>query len=158
MPTDNEINDLATTFAAKVQARYRPATPDEAPHALDDFDAIVRANDLPFDYEKSDLYDEAVILACVMLEPAEGVMPRWVPRTGNFICNRRAQPDAATNRGGIEMYSVQGFRPCLTGSRRASSPTCAASVASHSTPRPRTMPSPPTAVPAGLRGKDTFVV
>jgi hypothetical protein len=79
-----EINDLATTFAAKVQARYRPATPDEAPHALDDFDAIVRANDLPFDYEKSDLYDEAVILARVMLEPTEGVMPCWVPRTGKL--------------------------------------------------------------------------
>ena len=84
MPTDNEIHDLATTFVAKVQVRYRPATSDEAPHALDDFDAIVRANDLPFDYEKSDLYDEAVILACVMLEPTEGVMPCWVPRTGKL--------------------------------------------------------------------------
>ena len=81
MPTYDEINDLATAFVAKVQARYRPATSDEILHALDDFDAIVRANDLPFDYEKSDLYDGAVILACVMLEPAEGVMLRWVPRT-----------------------------------------------------------------------------
>jgi hypothetical protein len=81
MPTDNEISDLATTFVAKVQARYRPATSDEYPHALDDDDAIVRANDLPFDYEKSDLYDEAVSLACCLLEPAEGVVLRWVPRT-----------------------------------------------------------------------------
>jgi hypothetical protein len=81
MPTYNEIHDLATTFVAKVQACYRPATSDEAPHALDDSDAIMRANGLPFDYDKSDLYDDAVSLACVMLEPAEGVMPRWVPRT-----------------------------------------------------------------------------
>ena len=81
MDDADEIQRLADIIRPQAQARYRPATSDEYPHALDDEDAIVRANDLPFDYEKSNLYDEAVSLACCLLEPAEGVMLRWVPRT-----------------------------------------------------------------------------
>jgi uncharacterized protein YacL (UPF0231 family) len=109
MPTDDEINDLATTFVAKVQARYRWATCDESSHALEDDDAIVRANDLPFDYEKSDLYDEAVSQACVLLEPAEGVMPRWVPRTNKLSFD--ADDDIETLANIFAHKAIAGYEP-----------------------------------------------
>jgi hypothetical protein len=109
MPTDDEINDLATTFVAKVQARYRPATSDETPHALDDGDAIVRANDLPFDYAKSDLYDEAAIQACVLLEPAEGVMPRYVPRADALSAD--AEDDIETLAEILARAAIAGYEP-----------------------------------------------
>jgi hypothetical protein len=109
MPTYNEIDDLATTFVAKVWARYRPAASDEFPHALYDNDAIIRANGLPFDYEKSDLYDEAVILACVLLEPAEGVMPRWVPRTNKLSFD--ADDDIETLAKIFAHKAIAGYEP-----------------------------------------------
>jgi hypothetical protein len=109
MPTYDEIDDLATTFVAKVHARYRPATYDEAPHALDDSDAIIRANGLPFGYEKSDLYDEAVISACVMLEPAEGVMLSWVPRTNKLSID--ANDDIETLAKIFAHKAIAGYEP-----------------------------------------------
>ena len=70
MDDEAEIQRLAEILVNRVQARYRwaDATSGEERYALDDDDAIVRANDLPLDYDKSDLYDEAVALACCLLE------------------------------------------------------------------------------------------
>jgi hypothetical protein len=88
-----EIKILATAFAARVRDRYRPATPDEEQYALDDREAVVRANTLPFDRE---LDAAAITLACIMLEPEEGVESRWVPRTDALSLDVDAKDDIET--------------------------------------------------------------
>ena len=111
MDDEAEIHRLAEILVNRVQARYRwaDATSGEERYALDDDDAIVRANDLPLDYDKSDLYDEAVALACCLLEPAEGVMPRYVPRTNKLSFD--ADDDIETLAKIFAHKAIAGYEP-----------------------------------------------
>jgi hypothetical protein len=106
MTNYREIKILATILTAKVQARYRPATADEEPYALDDREAIIRVNDLlPF----SELPDAAIILARIALEPEEGVASRWVPRADAL--NPDAEDDIETLAEIIARKAVAGYEP-----------------------------------------------
>jgi hypothetical protein len=103
-----EIKILATAFAARVRDRYRPATPDEEQYALDDREAVVRANTLPFDRE---LDDAAITLACLLLEPVEGVASRWVPRADTLSLDANAEDDIETLAGIIAHAATTGYEP-----------------------------------------------
>jgi hypothetical protein len=106
MPSYRTLKILATIYADAVRDRYRSATPDEAPYALTDEEAVVRANDLPFDRE---LDAAATTLACIMLEPTEGVESRWVPRTDALSLD--AEDDIETMAEIFARKAIRGYEP-----------------------------------------------
>jgi hypothetical protein len=95
------IRILANQFVAQVQARYRPATPDEVPFALSTDDAVGRI-DRPRDAETI----PATVLAAITLDE---VSEHWVPRTDALSAD--AKDDIETLAEIIARKAIVGYEP-----------------------------------------------
>jgi hypothetical protein len=96
-----EIERQANLLVDAIHARYRVASRDE-PHALDDDEVIARVSDTPVD-------DDVYMRACCLLEPTEGVVPRWVPRTRKLSLD--AEDDIETLAKIIAHKAIKGYTP-----------------------------------------------
>jgi hypothetical protein len=78
---DVEVQRLAQAIVDKVHAAFWPTTPEERATggALDD-DIVIACVSDPANYSTLELYDDVVSMACVLLEPSEGVTLTWIPK------------------------------------------------------------------------------
>jgi hypothetical protein len=101
------IDILANILASNVKQRYRRAEADEAPYAIDDLEAIARANDFK-DCPHSER-DAAMSLAAIMLESKEGVASHWVPRADALTLE--AEDDIETLAEITARKAIVGYEP-----------------------------------------------
>jgi hypothetical protein len=78
MDADTEIQRLAHILVDRVHAAYRWANRnDPSERVLADDEVLERVAD-PRDYATPEQFDDVILSACILLEPEEGVMPRWI--------------------------------------------------------------------------------
>jgi hypothetical protein len=108
MSTYRQIKVLAITLVGEIWSRYKPAAPDEEPHALTSEEAIARVNTLAFCADRT-LHEAAETLAATNLEGTKGMATRWVPRAAALSLD--AEDDIETLAEIIAHKAIQGYEP-----------------------------------------------
>jgi uncharacterized protein (DUF2267 family) len=78
MDDEAEIQRLARALVDRVHAAYRWAHADDPPNRVLDDDEVLERVANASDYATPEQYDDVIMGACILLEPKEGFMPRWI--------------------------------------------------------------------------------